>query len=74
MYVEYGNSFNIYGSLTIIVIFMMWLYICIYIMFMGAYINKYMIVWAEEWGVHQSEDSCEKNKVVKHVVPGETMV
>jgi len=48
MYVEYGNSFNIYGSLTIIVIFMMWLYICIYIMFMGAYINKYMIVWAEE--------------------------
>lgn len=42
MYVDYGNYFNVYGSLTIIVIFMMWLYICIYIMFIGAYINKHM--------------------------------
>ncbi|MBQ9142478.1 MAG: YihY/virulence factor BrkB family protein [Lachnospiraceae bacterium] len=48
MYVDYGNSFNIYGSLTIIVIFMMWLYICIYIMFVGAYINKHLNVLAQE--------------------------
>lgn len=48
MYVEYGNSFNIYGSLTIFVIFMMWLYICIYIMFMGAYINKCMVAREQE--------------------------
>lgn len=48
MYVDYGNSFNIYGSLTIIVIFMMWLYICIYIMFVGAYINKHLNVLEQE--------------------------
>lgn len=42
MYVDYGNSYNIYGSLAIIVFFMMWLYICIYIMFIGAYINKHL--------------------------------
>ena len=42
MYVDYGNSYNIYGSLSIIVIFMMWMYICIYIMFIGAYMNKHL--------------------------------
>lgn len=48
MYVDYGNSFNIYGSLSIIVITMMWMYICIYIVFIGAYINKHMSIQEEE--------------------------
>lgn len=48
MYVDYGNSYNIYGSLSIIVIFMMWLYICFYIMFIGAYINKHLALLEEE--------------------------
>lgn len=43
LYVSMENSFRVYGSLTVIVIFMVWLYFCIYIMFIGAYINKYMI-------------------------------
>lgn len=42
IYVSYGKPYNIYGSLSIIVITMMWLYICIYILFVGAYINKYL--------------------------------
>ncbi len=42
IYIDYGNSFSIYGSLSIIVIFMMWLYFCIYILFWGAYSNKWM--------------------------------
>lgn len=42
MYIDSGNSFRVYGSLTVIVIFMLWLYFCIYIMFIGAYINKYI--------------------------------
>ncbi len=41
IYVDYGNSFNIYGGLAIIVIFMMWMYMGMYIMFVGAYINKH---------------------------------
>ena len=48
VYVDYGNSFNIYGSLSIIVITMMWMYICIYIMFIGAYINKHLEMQEEE--------------------------
>ncbi len=47
IYVDYGNSYNIYGSLAILVIFMMWMYICIYIMFIGAYINKRMVAREE---------------------------
>jgi len=42
IYVSFGKPFNIYGSLSIIALTMMWLYICIYIIFVGAYINKYL--------------------------------
>jgi len=47
IYVNIGKPYSIYGSLSIIVITMMWLYICIYIIFVGAYINKYL----EERGI-----------------------
>lgn len=42
IYVSLGKPYNIYGSLSIIAITMMWLYICIYIIFVGAYINRYL--------------------------------
>lgn len=42
IYVSYGKPYSIYGSLSIIAITMMWLYICIYIIFVGAYINRYL--------------------------------
>jgi len=41
MYVDFGYSSNIYGSLTIIVIVMLWMYFCMYIILMGAYLNRY---------------------------------
>ncbi|MCD7836252.1 MAG: YihY/virulence factor BrkB family protein [Lachnospiraceae bacterium] len=41
LYVTYSNSYSIYGSLSIIVIVMLWLYFCMYIMMVGAYINRY---------------------------------
>ena len=41
IYVNIGNSFTIYGSLAIIVIAMLWMYFCMYIILIGAYLNKY---------------------------------
>lgn len=41
MYITYTESFGIYGSLSIIIIIMIWLYFCMYIMLIGAYLNRY---------------------------------
>lgn len=41
LYVSHSNSYSIYGSLSIIVIIMLWLYFCMYIMMVGAYLNRY---------------------------------
>ena len=41
IYVESGSGFNIYGSLSLIIIIMLWLYFCIYIILIGAQINRY---------------------------------
>ncbi|MCI8287554.1 MAG: YihY/virulence factor BrkB family protein [Lachnospiraceae bacterium] len=40
-YLTYGNSYGIYGSLSIIIIVLLWLYFCMYIMMIGAYLNRY---------------------------------
>ncbi len=41
VYVTYGNSYGIYGSLSIIIIVLLWLYFCMYIMMIGAWLNRY---------------------------------
>ena len=42
-YIEYSNSMTYtYGSLTTIVIAMLWIYTCMYILFIGAEINTYL--------------------------------
>lgn len=41
VYVEHFNTFSIYGSLTTIIIVMLWLYSCMYIFMMGAELNHY---------------------------------
>ena len=41
LYVDKFNGFSTYGSLTTIVILMLWLYACMYIIMIGAYINRY---------------------------------
>lgn len=42
-YIESAADFSyLYGSLSIIIFFMLWLFICIYILYIGAEINKYI--------------------------------
>lgn len=36
---NFSNYSNVYGSLTAIIVLMLWLYICMYIMFIGAELN-----------------------------------
>ncbi|MDE7222950.1 MAG: YihY/virulence factor BrkB family protein [Acetatifactor sp.] len=38
-YLNYSNSFSIYGSLSLIIIAMIWMYFCMYIILVGAYLN-----------------------------------
>jgi len=40
-YVTYGNTYGIYGSLSIIIIVLLWMYFCMYIILIGAYLNQY---------------------------------
>lgn len=40
-YVDKFNPFSMYGSLTAIIVLLFWLYACMYIVFVGANINKY---------------------------------
>ncbi len=41
-YVNNMANFSIYGSLTAVVLFMLWMYVCFYILFLGAEINRLM--------------------------------
>ena len=41
VYLNYSNSFSIYGSLSLIIIAMIWMYFCMYIIMIGAYLNRY---------------------------------
>ncbi len=38
-YIDHTNHSSMYGSLTTIVLFMLWMYFCMYILFIGAEIN-----------------------------------
>jgi len=40
-YVNRFDAFSMYGSLTTIIILLVWLYFCMYILFMGDNLNKY---------------------------------
>jgi len=41
IYVDYSNSYGIYGSLAIIIIMLLWMYFCMYIIMVGACLNCY---------------------------------
>lgn len=41
MYVGKVNDFSTYGNLATIIIVMLWMYMCIYIIMIGSYINRY---------------------------------
>ena len=43
VYIEYSKGMSaIYGSLTTVVMVMLWLYFCMWLLFMGAEINCYL--------------------------------
>lgn len=42
LYVNHSNTYGIYGSLSIIVIVLIWMYFCMYIIMIGAYLNHYL--------------------------------
>ena len=41
LYLNYNNSYGIYGSLSIIIIVLLWMYFCMYIIMIGACLNRY---------------------------------
>lgn len=43
LYVAWGNTYGIYGSLSIIIIVLLWMYFCMYIMMIGACLNRYFV-------------------------------
>ncbi len=42
VYINEFDGFNMYGSLTTIIILMLWLYACMYIVMAGAFMNRYL--------------------------------
>ena len=44
IYIEYSHAFNMYGSLTTLVLLMFWLYFVMYIVLIGMELN----CWREE--------------------------
>lgn len=49
IYVDYFNGFSMYGSLTTIVLIMLWLYSCMYIMMMSAEVNVVFNDHIQRW-------------------------
>ncbi len=41
LYVDIFHGFSVYGSLTFVVVIMLWFYFCMYIILMGAQVNQY---------------------------------
>lgn len=42
VYVNRSDGYSMYGSLTLIVLVMIWLYVCMYILILGACLNKWI--------------------------------
>lgn len=40
-YIGGTQAYSIYGSLSIIIVIMIWMYMCMYIIMIGAYLNRY---------------------------------
>lgn len=41
IYIEHFNGFGVYGSLSTIIVVMLWLYFCMYLVLVGAHINRF---------------------------------
>lgn len=49
VYIDYFNGLSMYGSLTTIVLIMLWLYFCMYIIMMSAEINVVWNAYFRQW-------------------------
>ena len=47
-YIERFNDFGVYGSLSTIIVVMMWLYFCMYLLLVGAHINRFAVPFRRE--------------------------
>lgn len=47
-YIEQVNDFGVYGSLSTIIVVMMWLYFCMYLLLVGAHINRFAVPFRRE--------------------------
>lgn len=43
LYVSFPGVYSIYGSLSILVSIMIWMYVCMYILLLGSYVNYYFV-------------------------------
>lgn len=48
IYIETFNGLSIYGSLSAIVVIMLWIYFCMYLLLVGAHINRFMVPFRRE--------------------------
>ncbi len=48
IYIENFNGFGVYGSLSTIVVIMLWLYFCMYLLLIGAHINRFAAPFRRE--------------------------
>ncbi len=69
VYVNNTGTFSVYGSITTPIILMVWLYFCIYIFLIGAFINKFF-----HPAVKLLYDDRHQNKVRKNVKRKSTKV
>ena len=44
----YWADFGVYGSLSTIIVVMMWLYFCMYLLLVGAHINRFAVPFRRE--------------------------
>ena len=48
IYINYFNAYSMYGSLSIVIIVLFWLYACMYILFLGGQFNYYLSLKREK--------------------------
>lgn len=62
---NFSSYANIYGSLTAIMLLLLWMYVCMYIMFIGAEINLYLLYSRNDTTYHRSPAPLNKDSNIE---------
>ena len=66
IYVNYYNGATIYGSMTVLILLMLWFYSVFYLLFLGAAINEFLSpathVFLKQQELHKEEREAQKEK------------